>query len=183
MEIPQQEIQGYVLSGRGKASQQIQDEYQSFFEATGEDIILGSLNVILEGPVFFDTTIAKKASDGRRLLWKAYLFDQPVWVYRFPHAPMQVAEIISSVHLRDMFDLADGDKVSINVPKSSLVDLTVRQRLAWSFLWRGRESWSYDNDRYYFIIKDLSVDLGATQLASHKSVFKSFIRFIKRQFR
>jgi len=176
-------LQGRVMSGRGNAKKHISSEYDSFREGLGEDILPGSLNLILSSPAFFNHDTAISVSNGKRLLWKAQIADQPVWVYRFPHAPLQVAEILAPFHLRDKFGLSDGDLVKLSLATRDIVPLTMRQKLAWFLIWKGRETWSYHPEGYYYRTRGLSVDLGATQVASKASALRALFQFAKRGLR
>lgn len=177
------ELRGRVVSGRGVASSHINDEMDEIRFATGEQLIAGSLNVILKKPILFDTKAAKIASNGKRLLWRASIGEKQVWIYRFPHAQLHVAEILSHTHLRSAFDLKDGDEVSLIVPQNVCIELGFRQRILWKIFWLGRESWPYDKDGYYSRLKRLSIDLGITQKPKKLSTLKAILRFILRGFR
>lgn len=183
MEESALKIEGHTLSGRGKATKHILQEYDEFSTATAEQILPGSLNVVLREPILLDSQKAKIISGGSRLLWKAHLFDKPVWVYRFLHAPLHVVEILSSDHLRTELSLKDGDVVELKLASEIVVDLTFRQKAAWTFIWKGREKWSYNWDYYFLGTQKLSIDLGATQFASDKSIVESLIGFIGRGLR
>ena len=174
---------GTVLSGRGNARKHMEAEYAAFQEATGESLIQGSLNLILSEPVFLNLETALEVSQGERLLWRAELSGLPVWVYRFPHAPLHVVEVLASVRLRDVLDLEDGATVPLCLQQADVVKLSVRQRVAWFLLWKGRGSWSYHKDWYYLRTRSLSIDIGATQRPSQQSMILSLLRFVRRRFR
>lgn len=173
--IPSERVQleGRVLSGRGNARPMMEAEQASFRRMTGEDLIPGSLNLILSEPLCLDTGAALSVSDGQRLLWRMSMWDLPVWAYRWPHAPLHVVEILAPVHLRTVFDLQDGDAVALSCSKEITHPLSLRQKLAHAVLWRGRERWSYQSDRYYIRTRRLSIDLGATQSQSTKSLWRA----------
>lgn len=177
-------LRGRVVSGRGIASSHINDEMDEFVFATGERLIAGSLNVLLEDPILFDTNAAKVASNGKRLLWRASLGETPVWIYRFPHAQLHVAEVLSQTHLRSAFYLRDGDVVSLIVPQNVCIELGFRERALWKLFWLGRESWPYNRGSYYPRLKRLSIDLGITQKPEKRvSTIKAIRRFVLRGFR
>ena len=178
-----QSYSGTVLSGRGKAREHLEAEYDAFHEATGENLIPGSLNLILSKPVLLNLKTALLVSNGTRLLWRAELVDQPVWIYRFPHAPLHVVEVLSSVRLRDALGLEDGDTVTLHVPQVDADALSLRRRLAWHFLWKGRGSWAYHKDWYYLRTRALSIDLGATQKPTQRGAVRSLLGFVRRGFR
>lgn len=176
-------VMGEVLSGRGKAAEHIEQEMIQFREATGEDFIPGSLNIALAEPIFFDFKQAKSVSEGERLLWKAHLMGEPVWVYRFPHAPLHIVEVLSTKHLRNHLDLRDGQSVPIEIDKHIAVNLTLQQRIAWILLWKGRETWSYKRDNYYLRTRSLSIELGATQAISKKGFTRALLSYVRRGFK
>jgi hypothetical protein len=177
-------LRGRVVSGRGIASSHLNDEMDEFVNATGERLIAGSLNVLLEEPILFDTNAARIASNGKRLLWRAAIGETPVWIYRFPHAQLHVAEVLSQTHLRSAFSLEDGDEVSLIVPQNVCIDLGSRERTLWKLFWLGRESWPYRRDSYYSRLKRLSIDLGITQDQRKRvSTIKAIRRFVLRGFR
>lgn len=178
--IEERKLVGRVVRGRGVARTHLQDEAEDFHRATGQNLFPGSLNVILQAPLFLNLKEARFTRSRVRLLWPATLFDLPVWIYRFPHSPLHVVELLSPDHLRSRFALADGDPVVLRVRETLCVDLSLRQRAAWTLLWKGRESWSYSRDTYYFKTRQLAIDLGATQREVSKGLRRSLFDFIRR---
>lgn len=176
-------VTGAVLSGRGKAAAHIKEDFEEFCTATGQEFLPGSLNIALDQPLFLNAETAISVSEGDRLLWQATLFDQPVWIYRFPHAPLHVVEVLSTEHLRSRFDLEDGQSVPLSIAATDVIDTTLRQRVAWALLWKGRETWSYRRDGYYMRTRRLSIELGATQIRSGKSAIRAVVSFIIRGFK
>lgn len=177
------QVTGTVVSGRGNARVTMLEEAQDFYMATGDVLVPGSLNVVLSEAVFFDLAAAKRTPSDRRLLWRIEMFGHPVWAYRWPHAPLHVVEVLAPFHLRDTFGLHNGDPVALSFPEPMAAPLTLRQRLAWSLLWRGREAWCYHHDAYYDRTRSLAIDLGATQRPLQKSALRAVATFVKRGFK
>ena len=174
---------GYITSGRGKAKEHIRTEYEEFIAATGEMLVPGSMNILLCAPVLFDTSWARICSAGERLLWPARLKGKGVWIYRFPHAPLHVVEVLSDEYLREKFRLDDGAAVELEVASQLVMKLSFRQWLAWQLVWRGREPWAYKNDRYYLRTRRFSVDLGATQRKPTRGAHLAVASFVINGFR
>ena len=172
-------LHGTVISRRGNAKAHISAEIDEFEAATNEKIIPGSLNVILSAPTLFSENTVRACSNGKRLLWPAKIRDKNVWIYRFPHAPLHVAEILSDEHLRSRFELKDGDQVHLEVSPDMRVPMSIRQWCAWQLIWRGRARWSYHNDLYYFRTRRLSINLGATQQTSKRRISGSLWSFLR----
>lgn len=172
-----------VVSGRGIARDHVAAEYNDFRQATGEELFLGSLNLVLAEPVLLNRDTAVSTGDSGRLLWQARLQGMSVWVYRYANAPLHVAEILSPVKLRDALDLTDGDTVDIVLSKRDIVPLSRRRQAAWRLLWRGRGHWAYQRDWYYWRFRTLAADLGATQKPIRRGVVLSILKYVIRGFR
>jgi hypothetical protein len=179
----QRSVLGEVVAGRGNAAPTMRREAEAFRAATGERLLPGSLNLLLSEDVFFDLSAARRTASGQRLLWRMSLCGLPVWAYRWPHAPLHVVEILAPVHLRETLGLQDGDRVSLSFPGRIAVPLTLRQKLACLLIWRGREAWSYRRDGYCTRLRQLAIDLGATQRPLRKSAPRAMLGFARRGFR
>lgn len=176
-------LRGVVVSGRGLARKHISNEYAEFKEALGEDIVHGSLNVILDRPVMLNPSSARICSGGTRMLWPAAIDGVPAWIYRFSQAPLHVIELLSPIHLRSALNLEDGSPVVTSVSPSHMLALNGRQKLAWHAIWKGRAKWFYHNDGYYVRTRRFSEELGATQHISDRSTIRVLASFIKTGFR
>ena len=176
-------VTGAVLSGRGQARKHIEAQHAAFREALGEDLIPGSLNLVLSRPVFFNLDRAISLANGNRLLWKARLSNQDVWAYRWPDAPLHVVEVLSSIHFRKTFGIKDGDRMPIHFSDCDVLQLSVRQKIAWWLVWAGRKSWAYTWDLYPFGTRQLAIDLGATQRPVSMGAMQAIWRFMGRVFR
>ena len=120
-----------------------------------------------------------------RLLWPADFRGTTVWLYRYRHAPLHSIEVLSTVHLRTEFNLNDGEALSITVPSHFVLGISMRRRLAWLLVWLGRENWIYQPEKrkYYELVRQLSIDLGATQAPVEPSVLRALARPFKTLFR
>ena len=176
-------FRGTVLSGRGKARKHMEDEYDAFRAATGEDLIPGSLNLILSEPVLLNLETALVISGGKRMLWRAELSGLPVWIYRFRNAPLHVIEVLASVRLREALALQDGGAATLSVSRRDIDALPLKRWLAWCFLWKGRRSWSYHKDWYALRTSSLSINMGATQSPARHGFIRSLLGFVYRGFR
>lgn len=172
-------LEGRVVTGRGMAKLHLKQEYKEFKNATGEDFFEGSMNVVLNKPVLLNESLGHSISTKRRLLWPGYINGSPVWLYRFSHAPLHILELLSAQHLRTLHSLGDDSPITVSISEEYEVPLTIRQEIAWALIWKGRLTWSYHNDRYYFNSRQLAIELGATQHHSETGIFRAFINFFK----
>ena len=154
----------------------------------GDEIIPGSLNVVLPSPCKLNNETAVRTLDGRRLFWRAELQGVPVWIYRWRGSTLHLAEIVAAVHLRKKLGLSDGDRVEIRVRRQDVVPLSRSSRFVWSLFWTGRLNWYY-RYRSYSIFAERSAGLfRGTQkdmglLANIKTNLKSrprVVRFVYR---
>lgn len=177
-------IVGEVCSGNGKAARHMADEAESFAVDAGEKFVPGSLNLRLRNLQYLDESASHSKSE-MRLLWPAECRGKPVWLYRYRHAPLHSIEVLSTVHLRTEFNLSDGDALSIAVPSHFVLGLSLRRRLAWMLVWLGRENWIYQPEKrkYYELLRQLSIDLGATQAPVEQSVLRALTRPFNTLFR
>ncbi|MEM6972036.1 MAG: hypothetical protein AAF577_04450 [Pseudomonadota bacterium] len=177
------QIIGSVMSGRGIASRMLAHEICDFRRVLRQDLVPGTLNLITSRPVLFNEATALSVSNGRRLLWQAVLSGHEVWLYRWPHAPLHVAELLAPFHLRARFGLRDEDRVQLMVGREDVLPLSRQRRLAWALIWAGRGRWSYRRDSYYRRTRQLAIDLGATQQPAQLGMIRATLRFLRRGFR
>lgn len=147
------ELDGTVMSGRGQASLRLVDSAAELRSITGEELVPGSLNVVLDRPVWLAPERAIAFADGRWLLWRGWLNGSPVWLFRWSIAPLHVIEVLSSIHLRSAFNLRDGQQVTIKLDIDQLHPIPWLARAAWALIWSGRKTWSYTNDAYYYFVR------------------------------
>ena len=117
-------------------------------EKLGVDIVDGSLNVILRGPVRLRDSTAVTIEDGKRRFWPASVSGTPVWVYRWVGATEHVVELVAEQHLRSAMHLSDGDTLTVNFNLKDVEPTTPIRFIAWAILWLGRTKWYYTSDSY-----------------------------------
>jgi hypothetical protein len=156
-------VVGTVASGRGNATKHLSKSAHELRQIVGRDVFPGSLNVLLKAPLRLDESAAHRFDDGARLLWPASLYGTDVWLYRWRHAPLHVLEVVSTVRLRDVLRLADGELVTIKIGHERIGDVSWTNRIVWSAFWLGRRQWCYSNDRYYYRTARWCRRFGATQ--------------------
>ena len=166
------EIEGTVVSGRGQASLRLAESAAELESITNESLVPGSLNTILDRPVWLAPERAIAFSGGRWLLWRGWLEGNPVWLFRWSIAPLHVVEILSSTHLRSKFNLRDGERIRIKMDIDQLRPIPWFARAAWALIWSGRRTWSYTNDTYYYFVRPWGVRLGATQSGGSQGVIE-----------
>jgi len=154
---------GVVTSGRGNARKHIAENAHEIRLLINEVLFPGSLNLILERPLFFSNATALRFANTQRLLWPGKLNQVPVWFYRWQQTPLHVLEVLSGTKLRDRLNLKDGDVIEIEIDQMHVTPITRTSHLAWLALWAGRADWAYTHDRYYWRTRPLAIDLGATQ--------------------
>lgn len=170
---------GQVRSGRGVAALHIRENAKELKDAIGENLIEGSLNLVLRHPLIFINENAIKFDHDNRFLWPAYLNGIQVWLYRWQHTPLHIVELLSTVHLRKTLNLRDGDKIKVEMRKADVGVVPNVGKLAWNLCWLGRWHWYYTNDSYYFRIKRWGVEYGATQQNTKKSVRHLLVNLVK----
>ena len=159
------DFRGQVTSGRGKATADLLSLRDDLLPIVNELLCPGSLNVLLNRPVRLRDSAASAFDGGRRMLWRASLNGIDIWVYRWEGAPLHVAEVLSSVHLRQRLDLKDGDEINLRLSSDLIAAITPLGVLTWIALWIGRRSWFYSSNSYYNRTLSWGKDLGAAQKA------------------
>lgn len=181
-------LTGTVSAGQGMTSGVISSKVEEIRRILGEDIIPGSLNVVLSSPCRFSNETALRTLDDRRLFWRAAVRGTPVWIYRWRGSTLHLAELVSSVHLRKELGLSDGEQVEIRVRSRDVAPLSLRSRLVWSLFWRGRLDWYYRYRGYSIFAERCAGLFRGTQkdmglLANVKTNLKSrprVVRFVYR---
>jgi hypothetical protein len=156
-------IAGRVRSGRGAASARMAEVQTELEGITNEAIIPGTLNIILDRPLRLNEAEARFFGKNLRMLWPATLNGIDVWVIRWKDTALHVAEVLSSVHLRDQFGLKDGDRVTLTMHIDHIDRIGAIGRTVWAIVWVGRRDWCYTSDGYYFKLRKYCMALGATQ--------------------
>ena len=163
------EIVGTVASGRGQSTTHIRIHSAELKEKLGQDLVEGSLNVILNRPVKLVAERAIVFDGGKRLLWPATIEGQCGWALRWVRAPLHVVEFVAPVHLRRLLDLKDGTPVRIGIRAGDVAPLGTVSHIAWFMIWAGRRHWFYSGDTYKEFAKRWSRHFGATQPGSFKT--------------
>jgi hypothetical protein len=163
------QIVGTVASGRGQSTTYIRTHSAELKEKLGEQLVEGSLNVILNHPVKLAAENAIVFDGGKRLLWPATIEGQRGWAFRWVRAPLHVLEFVASVHLRRSLGLDDGSPVRIAIRREDVVPLGGVSHLAWFMIWAGRRHWFYSGNTYKEFAKRWSRHFGATQPGAFKT--------------
>jgi hypothetical protein len=157
------EISAQIVSGRGWAKRHLSPLAGELFALVGENFHPGSLNLILNRPLRLHENHAIKFAGGQRMLWPVLLNNVPVWLYRWHDAPLHVVEILSQHHLRGSLGFGDGDRILLSVAGDHVATITLRERMAWELLWRGRKKLYYKSYTYFTRTLAVCRWLGATQ--------------------
>lgn len=118
-------MRGRVASGRGDLAQWMRRYSDAYERAVGARLEPGSLNMVLDEPwVMHEPEVRLEASEvGVRVgLVRCRVNGEPCWALRTDrnntatgHHPLNVVEVVSTVHLRTALGLKDGDDVSLDV--------------------------------------------------------------------
>lgn len=155
----QVQVDGKVTSGRGHAKDHIFAHQDEVLAIVGQALCPGSLNIILNRPLRFVDSAAFCFDGERRMLWPASLNGIDVWLYRWRECPLHIVEVLSSVHLRQRFDLKDGDEVTLSLNDEEIGAMRPTEFITWEALWAGRRNWHYSVNKYCV----LCTMLGAAQ--------------------
>ena len=141
-------LTGVVCPGFGVARDHVRAHCAELRDLTGEQLVHGSLNVVLRHPVQLSLAEALPFDEQRRLVWRARIRGMPVWIYRWRSAPLHVLEILAATHLRSELGLRDGDELTVEIDAEIMTRIRLPARLAWSLFWYGRQDWYYKHRRY-----------------------------------
>lgn len=147
------EIKGMVLSGRGKATKHLERLPENVMDSGVSAIYPGSLNLVLERPVTFDSSKALVFDFGNRMLWPVSFLETEAWAYRWVGARVHVLEIVSKINLRREHGLSDGDKVSVIVGSHNIMGTPFVAKICNFVCWGGRKHWYYSQEWYNRIIE------------------------------
>jgi hypothetical protein len=165
-------LRGKVVSGRREATVNMQKNVGEIQRKLGASLVEGSLNIILSRPLLLrgDTAVETRFTPAAplQLEWPGRLNGQEVWLHRWHNAPLHIVEALSTVHLRERLNLADGDSVRVKVRKSDIAGVPVVGRLAWMLFWFGRTGWTYTHDVYVESAQRWCTEYGATQAGTEK---------------
>ncbi len=157
------ERRGQVASGRGNAGPELHALRREVEAIVGEPIFPGSINLILNAPLRLRAGAARTFDDGKRMLWPATFNGIDVWVYRWRSCPLHIVEVVSAIHVRSYFQLADGDRVTLGLDAALIEGLRAVDRVIWAMLWLGRERWAYSAEPYFRRVENWGMNLGAAQ--------------------
>jgi len=158
-------IKGCVNSGRGLAKAIIENSYSEIEDLTSEKMYPGSLNIVLNRPISFKSSQGHRFDNGRKCLWRAFIADVkiPVYVYRWKGCPLHIIELISTEKLRERFKLVNGSKLCIDIDDAMVARLPFYRHFIWMILWRYRETYYYNNNKYKDMIYRLFIRSVASQ--------------------
>lgn len=143
-------ISGKVVSGRGRANQDIAPHFNALETEYGKKIFPGTLNIVLKEPLLLNVNHAYDFESGRRFTWKVDIEGQAAFIllYRWNGCPLHVLEIISDVKLREVLELEDSSQVEFVIKSEMVSSLEWYRRIAWIIVWKWRSSWYYKRDGY-----------------------------------
>lgn len=141
-------ITGTIASGRGSAARHVSNSLDELASITGKQFYPGTLNVVLDKRVRFNTQNAMPFDKDRRFIWPAMICDYPVWLYRWKGAPLHIVEVLSECKLRDTLGLEDNGRIYISIDMGIVDGLRVRDRVSSLLLWGGGRRGLYYNSRY-----------------------------------
>lgn len=156
-------FRGTVLPGRNLTSATIERTSNELLGVTGESIVPGSLNIVLDTPLRLSRETKRTFNGGQGFLWPARFNGARVWIYRWPATPLQVVEILSLVHLRTQFGLSDGTRVTIEIERVNIASVGALGFLGWMIVWLGRSDLFYRSNRYRRHAMPASVYFKASQ--------------------
>ena len=118
-------MRGRVVSGQGDLARWMRRYSDAYEQAVGARLEPGSLNVVLDEPwVMHRHEVRLEAADAGVgvALVRCRLDDEPCWVVRtdknnagLGDHPLTVVEVVSTVHLRSVLGLHDGDEVRVEL--------------------------------------------------------------------
>lgn len=160
-------IEGCVCSGRGRASEHMKHA-DDVLAQVGENIVPGSLNLVLEHPIILNENDALKFDNGKRILLPVVFFDMKAWGYRWHGARPHVLEIASGCRLREQYHLSDGDTVNVYIKREFVQELGALGKLVHFAIWKWRGEWYYSKKWYHcwtskWLVKYLERISGALQ--------------------
>jgi CTP-dependent riboflavin kinase len=156
-------IYGQVISGQGTAALELAGLQSELTEIDGAPLFPGSLNLLLRNPVRFRDELGFSFDHEQGYIWRASLNGIDVWIYRWRHAPLHVAEILCRVNLRERLKLHNGDFVLLRVSADKLEKVSLFDRLIWTVVWIGRRQASYKEYVYDEAYERSSIEFGIAQ--------------------
>lgn len=144
-------VHGRVVSGRGIAHRHLKDDadQEEIKSIIGKRIFPGTLNVLLHAPVQISRSNAYDITSGRRYLCPASISGIPVWIHRWPYKPLHVAELISTVRLRDELNIPDEGNIELLISQNNLDPVPPLSKAIWAACWKYREGLYYTSNTYH----------------------------------
>lgn len=140
-------LYGLAVSGRGVAAGMIDVNKEAIGKILGSEPYPGTMNVVVNAPFILRHAQTMDAK-GKMFGVRGTINGTPCVVYRFHGAPLHVVEIISSVHLRTVLGLKDGQVVEITIPKEAVAQPAAWRRSLWKQFYSARPIAYYDDDMH-----------------------------------
>ncbi|MCC3751091.1 MAG: hypothetical protein LLP51_06820 [Halorhodospira halophila] len=147
-------IEGRVCSGRGLASEHLAAARSDLSRWLGAEPVAGTLNLAARRPYLLNRATARVFDSDHKMVWPAWLDDEPVLVYRWPGCALHILELVSASHLRRRTGLCDGERAAIDLPAQHLLPVPVHAWALWAALWGLRETRYYRGRRGYPILAE-----------------------------
>lgn len=136
---------GTVASGRGWGGTTVASNQERIEELLGEAPFPGTLNVLLDDPVFFRSN-EHFGSKPKEVLIPAQINGTKCLIYRWRRAPAHIAEIIAATSLRDLLGLEEGQRIKLSLPGRHVKKLSYWRYLLWSAFYKKRPHLYYEDD-------------------------------------
>lgn len=134
------QVIGQVVSGRGIGKHEVVRCSAELHGIVKKSLYPGTLNVLLNRPLRLLETAGFTFDRENKMVWPAALSGEDVWIYRWRGCPLHVVGVLSSICLRERFNLKDGDDVTLGVSNGQIGAINTLGRLAWAALWIGRRN-------------------------------------------
>lgn len=131
------QVVGQVVSGRGMGKHRVFRCREELHPIVKRSLYPGTLNILLNLPLRLLDTAGFTFDREGGMVWPASLSGVDVWIYRWPGCPLHVVEVLSSICLRERFNLKDGDDVTLGLSDGRTGAINTLGRLAWAALWIG----------------------------------------------
>lgn len=139
---------GRVQAGTGRATsalKRIDAELSDYF---GKPVCPGTLNIVLDWPVAFKNANSLRFGGLSNRFWPVLVRGEACLVQRWIKCPLHIAEIVAPVNMRERFNLRDGNRICIDVARSGVAPVRLRQRVAWAAVWMFHRSATYTDSAY-----------------------------------
>lgn len=159
------DVQTVLSPGRGKASKSLKDRLQHLDLPmdVAESLLSGTANLVATQTLYLDpkgNLLNGQLTEFR--IWPAQLMGQNVYVIRWVHARSHIFEVIAPFRVRECFP-GDSPTLTLRLRKRDIVSPTLRERLVFNLIWRGRESFYYRSEIYRSISAGMELILRTLQ--------------------